>query len=155
RVFISCARADLPRVRPIVDHLAKAGSDAFIAQDQSLSDSADALGSVDYLVVFISFASIESEWVKSETDAMLGRRNETGDNRVIPARLDRVPLELVSEFLLPLRGADFVESHDQGMAALLAELGVEPGRRADQVEPPAGSTLLEMLNSDDVALHGP
>src|SRR5688572_30334016 len=112
RVFISCARADLARVRPIADHLTKAGCDAIGLADVGPSDLSDVLASADYLVVFISFASVESEWVRFETNAMLARQTQMGDVRVIPARLDRVPQEEVSESLLPLRGADFVESHD-------------------------------------------
>jgi TIR domain len=154
-VLISFASADLPRVQPIADQLAKAGCHALMATDLPPADLSDALLSVDYLVVFISFASIESAWVRIETNAMLKRQNEMGDDRVIPARLDRVPRELVSESLLPLRGADFVESQDHGMASLFAALGMEPRCRADEVKPPSGATLLDMLKTDNVALHGP
>jgi uncharacterized protein YjbI with pentapeptide repeats len=142
-------------VQPIVDQLAKAGCHVIRLADLSLSDLFGVLASVDCLVVFISFASVDSGWVRAETHAMLKRQNEMGDGKIIPARLDRVPRESVSEFLLPLRGADFVESHDLGMASLLAALGVDQESPSDEVQPPPGITLLEMLNTDNVALHGP
>ncbi len=126
-----------------------------MASNLAPSELSSSLASVDYVVVFISFASIESEWVRFETNAMLGQQNELGHARVIPARLDCVPLELVSESLLPLPGADFAESLDQGMPSLLAALGVEHPPKPGGGEPPSATTLSEMLHGDSDSVHGP
>lgn len=88
-MFISYARADRPRVKPIADALAGAGYDvwwdAMIEGGSAFAKAIEAqLDTADAVIVVWSAASIESDWVRDEAGRGRDRK------RLVPVLLDGV-----------------------------------------------------------------
>lgn len=93
-VFISYAQADSDRVTPIINSLETAGHDVRI--DEKFLDIGDPISNVirdqigiaDFVIVFLSARSIQSNWVKKEILEVLHRELVTKISCLIPCKID-------------------------------------------------------------------
>jgi hypothetical protein len=82
------------------------------------------------MLVFISAASLRSNWVRKEYEAAFQRQARVGGTRLIPVLLERVELP---PFLSAIQYVDLTESYLEGMQQLLRALQVPVGPRPQEV----------------------
>jgi hypothetical protein len=140
-VFLSYARSDAPMVERVARDLRSQGvalwmdRQDLIPGDAWLPQIEQAITSADFMLVFISAASLQSNWVRKEYEAAFQRQAKAGGTRLIPVLLERVALP---PFLAAIQYVDLTESYLEGMQRLLRALQVVPvGPRPQEVVDPA------------------
>lgn len=135
-VFLSYARSDAETVDRIASDLKTEGINVWLDRERLrpgdlwAQQIEEALKATEFLVVFISKASLKSKWVTHEFTAAFSKLQSTGGSRLIP-----VLLEEVTELPLPLaqiQYADFTKSYYAGMRTLLSALKEPSGPKPDQ-----------------------
>lgn len=86
------------------------------------------------MLVFISAASLRSNWVRKEYEAAFQQQAKAGGTRLIPVLLERVELP---PFLFAIQYVDLTESYLEGIQQLLRALQVPLGPRPQEVVDPA------------------
>ena len=136
-VFLSYARPDAEMVDRIAADLKGEGINVWLDRDRlragdSWAEQIErAISTADFLLVFISRASLASKWVRTEYQAAFRSAQDTGNTRVIP-----VLLEDVSElppFLAQIQYADFTKSYFAGIRNLLKALKESAGPKPNEV----------------------
>ncbi len=120
-VFLCHSSKDKPFVRRLSKDLEFQGLRVWldeneIAAGNSLSKTIEAgLENCDYVIVALSKASIESNWVQRELRAGYSLEIERGENIIIPVLLEnsRIPL-----FLRDKKYADFSVNYEDGLATV-------------------------------------
>lgn len=135
-VFLSYARPDAQAVERIARDLRSHGVDLWmdrqdlVAGEQWLPQIEQAIRKADFMLVFISTASLGSEWVKREYQAAFQSQAKSGGTRLIPVLLERVELP---PFLASIQYIDLTESYREGVQQLLRALQVAIGPRPNEV----------------------
>lgn len=136
-VFFSYARPDAAMVDRIAADLKGEGINVWLDRDKIRPGDAwaeqieNAIRTADFLLVFISRASLKSNWVLTEYKVAFRSARDTGTNRVIPVLLEAVqelPLSLAE-----VQYADFTKSYYAGIRSLLAVLKTSTGPRPNEV----------------------
>lgn len=142
-VFFSYARTDAPLVDKIAGDLARQGvgvwmdRQSLMAGQEWLPQIEQAIASADFMLVFLSKASVSSKWVQREYQAAFANQAKAGGTRLIPVLLEAVDLP---PFLASIHYVDFSQSYFDGMQALLRVL-----------KAPSGPTLQEVVEVPDLA----
>lgn len=98
RVFLSYSHRDKVVVRQFAEELRNRGVDVWMDETaikvgDSLTNSiSTALNEADFLVYFMSKASVESAWARMELNAILARRLEPGGPKILPILLEEAEL---------------------------------------------------------------
>ena len=161
RIFISHSSKDKAFVRKLVDALKKHLVEVWFDESEiKVADSlvrriSEGLKNADYLVIVLSEASVSSRWVEQELNVALTNQI-SGKGIVLPVLLEdcEIPI-LLSDRLY----ADFRESFDVGLQALLAAFGHEgesvtgiapsgPAAQAISISPTGLRKNLQRLLSD-------
>lgn len=122
RVFISYSKRNRKKVKRIAEALEKAGFNIWIdfwevrIGDPIPEKIIKALNEVDYLVVALSKASVDSQWVNLEIGAALIRELRERRTILLPIRLERCELP---PFLAYKRYADFTKGFEYGLNELI------------------------------------
>jgi hypothetical protein len=130
QVFLSYARQDAQAVERVAEDLRRRGVDLWmdrqdlVAGDRWLPQIEAAISEADFMLVFMSEASLKSRWVQREYQVALQRQAEIGGNSLIPVLLE--PVELPG-FLAAIQYVDLTKSYDDGIRQLLHALKVPVG----------------------------
>lgn len=139
-VFVSYSHANKPLAREVADGLTSRGYRVWIdegelrAGDSILQVIAAAIGQVDFVVAFVSPASVASAWCQKELAlAMTDEINQVGVT-VIPVRIDDVemPASLKDKLYVDastLQAEELVDRLDQDMRRQLQPADPMPPRR--------------------------
>lgn len=140
-VFLSYARSDAPMVERVARDLRSQGVALWMDRQDLIPGEAwlpqieQAITYADFMLVFISAASLRSNWVRKEYEAAFQRQAKAGGTWLIPILLERVELP---PFLSAIQYLDLTESYLEGMQQLLRALQVVPvGPRPQEVVDPA------------------
>jgi hypothetical protein len=144
RVFLSYSRHDAQVVDAIAERLRQEGITVWFyknvitidAQDW-LSEIEKAIRQADFVLSFISQASLTSAWVEAEYRAAFKHQQHVSGSRLIPVLLEKTELP---DFLVDTQFVDFTESHSQGMRTLLRMLRL-----------PSGPKLIETIDVSEFA----
>jgi hypothetical protein len=136
-VFFSYARADAAAVDRIANDLRSQGvelwidRDNIVAGEEWLPQIEAAISQAEFMLVFISEASLQNQWVQREYEAAFQNQSKAGGTRLIPVLLEQVQLP---SFLSKIQYVDFTRSYFEGITKLLRTLEVIPvGPRPDEV----------------------
>lgn len=135
-VFLSYARPDARVVDRIARDLRIQGVDLWmdrqdlVAGQEWLPQIENAITKADFMLVFISKASLGSAWVSQEYQAAFQSQARAGGTRLIPVLLERVDLP---PFLASIQYVDFTDSYFEGVQQLLRALQVSVGPRPNEV----------------------
>jgi hypothetical protein len=128
-VFLSYARPDAPAVDRIARDLRSHGVDIWMDRqdlvpgNEWLPQIEAAISRAEFMLVFISEASLRSRWVQEEYKKAFENQAEASGTRLIPILLENVNLP---RFLSKIQYIDFTESYFEGMQQLLRSLDVAP-----------------------------
>lgn len=135
-VFLSYARQDAQAVSRVADDLRRRGVELWmdrqdlVAGDEWLPQIEAAISKADFMLVFISNASLNSAWVQREYQVAFQSQAKTGGTRLIPVLLERVELP---SFLAAIQYVDLTESYVDGIRQILHALQVPTGPRPKEV----------------------
>lgn len=124
-VFLCHASADKPFVRHVRNDIAKAGHRPWIDEFeikvgesivQKISEASEA---ADCIILFLSKASLESEWVRREWQSALSRNLAGYGGRILPVLIEDHALPAI---MSDIKYADFRQSYNEGLKELLAAL---------------------------------
>lgn len=140
-VFLSHNLLDKPWVRELAGGVRDAGLRVFFDEDsippggQILREVESAVAGSRYILVVITAASLESQWVALEVALTLSVDVDAADNRLLPVLLEPVDLERIRPAVRTLNIFDFTNelSRDFDFARLMEHLGIE---RAKIPRPP-------------------
>ena len=122
KIFLCHASADKWFVRRVRSDLASAGHATWIDEweikvgDSIVDKVSGATEKADALILFVSKASNQSEWVKREWQSALSRRMATGAIRVLPVLIEDCSIPAIMH---DVKYADFRESYNHGLEELL------------------------------------
>jgi TIR domain len=140
RVFLSYARSDAQVVERIARDLRGQGVDLWmdrqdlLAGQEWLPQIEKAISGADFMLVFISKASLNSKWVQREYQVAFQSQAKVGGTRLIPVLLERVDLP---PFLSSIQYVDLTESYFEGVQQLLRALQMPVGPRPAEVVDPS------------------
>lgn len=140
KVFLSYARSDAQAVERVARDLRSQGVDLWMDRQDLVAGEAwlpqieGAIAGADFMLVFLSAASLGSSWVRKEYEAAFEIQARAGGTRLIPVLLERVELP---SFLSSVQYVDLTESYLEGMQQLLRALQVPVGPRPQEVVDPA------------------
>jgi hypothetical protein len=143
-VFLSYARSDAQTVERVAQDLRAHGIDVWmdrqdlVAGEEWLPQIEQAITRSDYLLVFISRASLTSRWVQKEYESAFRSQARSGGTRLIPILLERVELP---PFLAAVQYVDFTDSYRDGITALFRALAL----------PAAGPRPTEVVDASQLA----
>jgi len=147
RVFISYTSADESFADRLATGLAAYASNSFFAKwsikvgDSIVDRINQGLSTYDNLVVVLSRASVQSEWVRRELNASLMRQLRSKDIRILPVLVEDCN---VPPLLADIKYADFRSDYNAGFASLLdvfqEDLALEPYMDLVQATPASGSS---------------
>lgn len=136
-IFLSYARPDAEAVDRIAGDLRSQGVEPWldrqdiVAGDEWLPQIETAISRAEFMLVFISQASLQSRWVKREYEAAFESQAKARGTRLIPVLLEQVQLP---PFLSKIQHVDFSQSYFEGMQQLLRALEVVPvGPRPNEI----------------------
>ncbi len=141
RVFVSHNQKEKPWVRQLVTQWRGLGIDVFFDEDSILGGE-DVLAALErgiagcrYVVLIVSRASMESQWVAREIAMSVARNADTRDRRLIPVLIEPVAPADLGLFLSSRSIIDLTqdEQREARYHHLLRSLGVD---RADLPPPP-------------------
>lgn len=139
KLFLSYARADLPRIQALIDRLKAAGHSVWVDVHDEVGGGqwrrqiVAAIEGSEVVLLVLSTASVASDNVRRELDIAVD-----AGKRIVPLGLD--PVSIPDEMKYQLTGierVDFVASFDQGAHALLKLLGT-PARGPSEPPPVPG-----------------
>ena len=136
KVFLSYARSDAQAVERIARDLRDQAVDLFLDQQDLVVGEKwqpqieKAISGADFMLVFISQASLASKWVQVEYQAAFQSQAKAGGTRLIPILLEQVELP---PFLSAIQYVDFTHSYYEGMQKLLRALEMGLGPRPNEV----------------------
>lgn len=154
-VFLSYTRGDAAIVDRISHDLRAQGIETWMdrqdlmAGQNWLPQIEKALSEADFLLVFLSPASLKSVWVQQEYRMAFELQRREGGTRVIPVLLEKVELP---PFLASIQYVDFTDSYFEGMKQLLRALQVSEGPKPKDVV--AVSDLAKAVASEVAKLLG-
>lgn len=127
-MFISAATSDHEVARVLSDRLERAGlktwiSSAVVPGENSSSEAGEALRRSDVLVVLVSPAAMQSQWIRHEIAYALGEQRF--ENRVIPILVKRTPR---SEIPWALNALSWLEGQPDHIAESLVKTLQAPAR---------------------------
>lgn len=137
RVFLSYSRSDKEIVDRISRDLSRYGVDFWmdrqnlIAGQEWLPQIRQAISDAEFMIVFLSAASLRSDAIRIEFAKALEMQSKVMGSRLIPALLEKVSLPAPFE---KVQYVDFTESYLEGLQQLLRTMEV-----------PAGPSLTELL----------
>ena len=140
RVFLSYARSDAQIVERIARDLRGQGVELWmdrqdlLAGQEWLPQIEQAISKADFMLVFISKASLGSKWVQREYQVAFQSQARAGGTRLIPVLLEPVDLP---PFLASIQYVDLTESYFEGVQALLRALQMPVGPRPAEVVDPS------------------
>lgn len=128
-VFLSHCHSDKPIVRRIAKDLQKYGAVVWIDEaeinvgDSLIQKIREGIDKMEYLAVFLSPESLQSEWVKREVDVAMNQEIEGRRIKVLPILIKNCE---IPEFLRGKFFADFRDpaKYDQGLELILKRLGL-------------------------------
>ena len=136
-IFLSYTRPDAQAVDRIARDLRSQGVEPWldrqdiVAGDEWLPQIETAISRAEFMLVFISQASLQSRWVKREYEAAFESQAKARGTRLIPVLLEQVQLP---PFLSKIQHVDFSQSYFEGMQQLLRALEVVPvGPRPNEI----------------------
>jgi hypothetical protein len=136
KVFLSYAQMDAQAVARVADDLRQQGVELWldrqdlVAGDEWLPQIEAAISKADFMLVFISTASLNSAWVQREYQVAFQSQAKTGGTRLIPVLLERVKLP---PFLAAIQYVDLTESYVDGIRQILHALQMPTGPRPKEV----------------------
>ena len=117
KVFFSYDHRDSKIVNRIKRRIERAGHEVLL--DRRIPDGmlflieiGNAIETCDYSLIFVSRRSVESEWVKRETNLCLNRDFDQSTMTTIPVKIDHVALEKLNPFLQNLQICDLTQNYD-------------------------------------------
>lgn len=142
RAFLSYARSDAKAVDRIAKDLRSQGIEVWmdredlVAGREWLTQIEQALVDADFILVFISHASLQSVWVQKEYQAAFLSQERAGGTRVIPVLLEGVDLP---PFLATIQYVDLAgDSYYNGLRQLLRTMRAPAGPRPGDIVDRAG-----------------
>lgn len=129
-IFMSHSSADKPFARRLGNELRGYGASVWIDNaeirvgDSLIAKISEGISTTDYLVVLLSKASCESEWVQREVNIALTQEIHGKTVKVLPCLLEDCT---IPPFLLDKKYADFrqVSDYVRARSALVQKLGLE------------------------------
>lgn len=138
RVFISYSHSDRETAQNIGMELVKAGHEIWLdlfdmkPGDSLIEKISSGIKEASYLLVLLSNASVNSEWVKKELEIAITRQINKNHITVIPCLLQKCEIPI---FLSSIMYADFTSDFTEGMSSLLPTIelvdAVAAGRLTD------------------------
>ena len=138
KVFLSYARSDKDVVDRISRDLRRYGVDFWMDRQDLmpgqkwLPQIQQAIADAEFMVVFLSSASLRSDVVRIEFARALERQSKALGHRLIPALLEKVPLPAA---FAETQYVDFTESYLEGLQQLLRAMEVPAGPSPTELLP--------------------
>jgi hypothetical protein len=138
KVFLSYASSDKSAARDIADALRKSGVSAWFDEwDLASGDSfkeriESAVVSSDYVLLLLSPAAVDSNWVQSEVNFALSRELKDRAIRLVPVLIEdcEIPWALRDRIYLDLR-----QNRESGINRLVAQLSAVPAIQFSELTP--------------------
>lgn len=153
QVFLSYASSDKPAARFIADALRQSGVSTWFDEweihfgDSLLKRIESAVKSSDYILLLLSPAAVDSDWVQKEINFALSRELKERAIRLVPILVEdcNIPDVLRDRVLLDLR----VNNREIGIQQLVDQLAAVPAIRFSDLTPETferlvGDLLVEM-----------
>jgi len=147
-LFLSYASQDRDFAARLSSALRLTGASVWMDQFElqvgdSISEQINrAISASDFLVVLLSPASVNSQWVRKELSTALALEIRARDITVIPVVIEDcdVPAELATKHVIDLR-----ENVDEGIQLLVKQLGIAPSIDLSEIDPRRFETLVAEL----------
>jgi hypothetical protein len=136
-IFLSHSSTDKPAVRRLARDLTKAGVQIWLDEweirvgDSITQKIQQGIRESRYVAIWLTRQSVASGWVQREWYSKFHEEIETRQVAVLPLRAEQCVLP---ELLRDKKYADFVQSYEAGLGALLEVLGVRSVVSQDELE---------------------